>query len=67
MLLIIGIICAVVLVAGVAGGVWVRGRLLLPSDHKRLALLAGELHAQARMDAVTRQVAQAMRDAARQG
>jgi hypothetical protein len=66
MLLIIALVIgAVVLVTGLVVGAWLRGRLLLPSDRERLGVLASELHAQARMDAMTRATAQAMRDAAR--
>jgi hypothetical protein len=65
MAIIVGVVIAVVLVAAVAVTVWVRGRMLLPSDRRRLGVLASELHARARMDAMTRATAQAMRDTVR--
>jgi uncharacterized membrane protein len=64
-MLIVALIIVSVLIVGAAAGAWVRGRLLLPSDHKRLDVLASELHTKARMDALTRWTAQAMRDSVR--
>lgn len=64
-MLIIGLVVIVVLVVGVGLGALVRSRMLLPSDRERLGVLASELHAQARMDAMTRATVQAMREAAR--
>jgi hypothetical protein len=64
-IILIPLILALV-VLGAAAGVWVRGWLLLPSDRKRLGVLASELYAEARMETLTRWTAQAMRDSVRE-
>jgi uncharacterized membrane protein len=61
MLTIVLITVGVLVVGGLIGGV-TRGRMLLPTDQRRLTLLAEELHAQARIDAMTRATVQTARD-----
>jgi hypothetical protein len=65
MLIVIVAVTLVLLLIGMALGAVVRGYVLLPSDRRRLRELAAALHAQARIDAMTRATAQAMRDVVR--
>lgn len=62
MLIAIVVGALVVLLSGMALGAIARGYLLLPSDRRRLGELASRLHAEARIDAVSRATAHAMRE-----
>ena len=56
-LVTVGILALGLLIGGVA-----RGWMMLPNDRRRLSVLAEELFAQARIDAMTRATVQAARD-----
>jgi hypothetical protein len=51
-----------VLALGLLIGAVARGWMMLPNDRRRLSVLAEELSAQARIDAVTRATVRAARD-----
>jgi hypothetical protein len=59
-LMTVGILVLGLLIGGVA-----RGWMMLPNDRRRLGVLAEELYAQARIDAMTRATVQAARDLAK--
>jgi hypothetical protein len=61
-MLIIAVISVSILVLGLAIGGVARGWMMLPNDRRRLGVLAEELYAQARIDAMTRATVQAARD-----
>jgi hypothetical protein len=64
MLTIVLITVGILVLGLVIGGV-ARGWMMLPNDRRRLGVLAEELYAQARIDAMTRATVQAARDIAK--
>jgi hypothetical protein len=65
MAVIIVLITVGILVLGLVLGGIARGWMMLPNDRRRLSVLAEELFAQARIDAITRETIQAARDLAK--
>jgi hypothetical protein len=61
MLIVVLVTVGVLALGLVAGGV-ARGWMMLPNDRRRFSVLAEELYAQARIDAMTRATVQAARD-----
>jgi hypothetical protein len=61
MLIVVLVTVGVLALGLVAGGI-ARGWMMLPNDRRRLSVLAEELYAQARIDAMTRATVQAARD-----
>jgi hypothetical protein len=64
-ILTIVLITVGILVLGLVIGAVARGWMMLPNDRRRLGVLAEELYAQARIDAMTRATVQAARDIAK--
>jgi hypothetical protein len=56
-LVTVGILLLGLLIGGLA-----RARMMLPKDHRRISILAEELYAQARINAMTRATIQTARD-----
>jgi hypothetical protein len=60
-MLIVVLVTVGVLALGLVTGGVARGWMMLPNDRRRLSVLAEELYAQARIDAMTRATVQAAR------
>ncbi|MBV9484605.1 MAG: hypothetical protein JO246_00955 [Frankiaceae bacterium] len=61
-MLFVALITVGILVLGLVLGGVARGWMMLPNDRRRLSVLAEELYAQARIDAITRTTIQTARD-----